>query len=46
MPSWVNADPPLAAPDYVHFSRQGARKLAELFYDALMKDYEDWKSGK
>jgi lysophospholipase L1-like esterase len=46
MPSWVNADPPLAAPDYVHFSRQGARKLAELFYDALMKDYEEWKSGK
>ena len=46
MPSWVSADPPLAAPDYVHFSRQGARKLAELFYEALMKDYEEWKSRK
>ncbi|MCP4457251.1 MAG: hypothetical protein GY816_04375 [Cytophagales bacterium] len=44
MPSWVAADPPLAAPDYVHFSRQGSRKIAELFFDALMKDYEDWKS--
>ena len=46
MPSWVAADPPLAAPDYVHFSRQGAQKIAQLFYDALMKDYEEWKSGK
>lgn len=44
MPSWVAADPPLAAPDYVHFTRQGARKTAELFYEALMKDYEDWKA--
>jgi lysophospholipase L1-like esterase len=46
MPSWVSADPPLAAPDYVHFTRQGAQKVAQLFYDALMKDYEEWKSGK
>jgi len=44
MPSWVAADPPLAAPDYVHFTRLGAQKIAELFYDALMKDYEEWKA--
>lgn len=42
MPQWVAADPPLAAPDYVHFTRQGARKIAELFFDALMKDYEEY----
>jgi len=45
MPSWVAADPPLAAPDYVHFTRQGARKIAELFHEALMKDYEDWRNS-
>lgn len=44
MSSWVTAEPPLAAPDYVHFTRRGARKIAELFYEALMKDYENWKS--
>ena len=44
MPLWVAADPPLAAPDYVHFTRSGAKKVAELFYEALMKDYEDWTS--
>ena len=42
MPQWVAADPPLAAPDYVHFTRAGARKIAELFYDALIKDYEEY----
>ncbi len=45
MPSWVSADPPLAAPDYVHFTRDGARKIAGLFFDALMKDYEEYKNG-
>jgi len=43
MKAWVEADPPLAAKDYVHFTQRGARKAGELFYDALMKDYEDWK---
>lgn len=46
MPSWVSAEPPLAAPDYVHFTRQGARKIAELFYDALIKDYEEYKENR
>lgn len=44
MPFWVAADPPLAASDYVHFTRRGARKIAELFYDALIKDYEEYAS--
>ncbi|MEQ9231631.1 MAG: GDSL-type esterase/lipase family protein, partial [Cyclobacteriaceae bacterium] len=46
MPSWVSADPPLAAPDYVHFTRDGARKIAGLFFDALMKDYEEYKKSR
>lgn len=39
MPSWVAADPPLAGPDYVHFTPRGARRVAELFYKSLMDDY-------
>lgn len=46
MPFWVAADPALAAPDYVHFTRRGARKMAELFHEALMRDYKNWESGK
>lgn len=40
MPSWVNADPPLAAKDYIHFTPSGARKVAELFYGAILEDYK------
>lgn len=43
MEVWVNADPPLAASDYVHFSPKGARKVAELFHKALMDEYQSWK---
>lgn len=35
MPSWVNAEPPLAATDYVHFSPAGARKVAEWLMEAF-----------
>lgn len=37
---WVNAQPPLATSDYVHFTPRGARFLAELFYTALMDVYQ------
>ena len=43
MKSWVNADPALAAKDYVHFTPKGAKNVASLFYDALLKDYEVYK---
>lgn len=39
MPSWVNAQPPLASSDFVHFNEKGARVLAEMFYNAFMHDY-------
>ena len=42
MPSWVDANPPLAAKDYIHFSPRGAEKIAELFYESLMLDYEQY----
>lgn len=42
MPSWVSANPALAAKDYIHFSPKGANKIAELLYEALMLDYETY----
>ncbi|MEX1132695.1 MAG: hypothetical protein WEC15_05690 [Flavobacteriales bacterium] len=42
MVSWVEADPPLAATDYIHFSPAGSKKIGELFYTALINDYATW----
>jgi hypothetical protein len=44
MVSWVEAEPPLAATDYTHFSIQGANKVAELFYEALVYDMDRHQS--
>lgn len=38
MVSWVNANPPLASADYVHFNHRGAKLVAEMLYTAL--DFE------
>ncbi len=46
MVSWVEADPPLAATDYTHFSPQGAKKVGELFYTALINDFASYYSSK
>lgn len=43
MPNWVNANPPLAFKDYIHFNDQGARKVAQLFTDALIDEYNKYK---
>ena len=45
MVSWVEADPPLAASDYTHFSPQGARKVGELFYTALINDFAQYHAN-
>uniref|UniRef100_UPI00321786F8 GDSL-type esterase/lipase family protein n=1 Tax=uncultured Draconibacterium sp. TaxID=1573823 RepID=UPI00321786F8 len=42
MPSWVNAQPELARPDYVHFSARGARVIANMFYNALILEYNNY----
>jgi hypothetical protein len=42
MPSWVNADPTLASPDYTHFNHSGAQIIARMLYKALMADYESY----
>lgn len=46
MISWVNNDPPYAGPDYTHFTPKGARKMAELFHKALMREYQLWLEAK
>lgn len=45
MPSWVNAQPELARPDYVHFSARGARLVANMFYNALILEYNKYLEG-
>ena len=42
MPSWVFARPSLASSDFVHFNHKGARLIAEMFYQALIYDYNKY----
>jgi len=43
MSTWVGADPPLAAPDYVHFSPKGTRTVSELLFQSIEEEYLKWK---
>lgn len=43
MPSWVFANPPLAGSDFVHFNPKGAQIIANMFYNALMFEYNRYK---
>ncbi|MEN9347467.1 MAG: hypothetical protein RLZZ77_978 [Bacteroidota bacterium] len=45
MVSWVTNNPPYAGPDYTHFTPLGARKMAELLYKAIHKEYTIWKGS-
>jgi lysophospholipase L1-like esterase len=40
MPSWVMTKPALASPDFVHFTAQGAELVAEMFYKAILFEYD------
>lgn len=42
MPSWVFSEPPLAEKDFVHFTVKGSRVVAEMFYKALMLEYNQY----
>ena len=46
MPGWVNAQPELARPDYVHFSPLGAKLIASMFYNALIFEYNQFLEEK
>lgn len=40
MPNWVNANPPLAFKDFIHFNDQGAKKVADLLTEALLEQFK------
>ncbi len=42
MPGWVNAKPELAAPDYVHFTPRGSTLISNMFYNALILEYNNY----
>lgn len=42
MKTWVNSDPPLAAPDYIHFSPKGSRTVAELLMQSIESERNNW----
>lgn len=46
MVQWVNAQPPLAASDYVHFSHAGAERVGDMLCKSLMLyyDYYKWRA--
>jgi lysophospholipase L1-like esterase len=41
--NFVLADPPLATPDYIHFTPRGANLMAGMFFDAVMLEYERYR---
>lgn len=44
MPSWVKEG--LAGPDYIHFTPDGAEKIAEIFTQSLVNDYNEYRFKK
>jgi hypothetical protein len=45
MPAWVNAEPPLASSDYVHFNLRGSKIIAQMFYNAFIYEYHRWEQS-
>lgn len=43
MSNWVDANPPLAAKDYIHFNERGAKKLASFLAESLIQAYTKLK---
>ena len=43
MALWVRENPPLAGPDYIHFTPRGAEKMGGMIYETLMLYYEYYK---
>ncbi len=42
MPKWVAAKPQLASSDYTHFTTKGAKIVANMFYNALIFEYNEY----
>jgi hypothetical protein len=43
MPVWVESKPSLASPDYIHFTRLGAERVAQMFYESLIQEYNEYR---
>jgi lysophospholipase L1-like esterase len=43
MVKWVNADPPMAVTDYTHFNSKGSKRIADLIFGELEREYENFK---
>ncbi len=43
MKAWVNADPPLAGTDYIHFTPYGSSIIANSFYNAFILEFKSYK---
>ncbi len=46
MPSWVFAEPALANKDFVHFTAKGARVIGQMFYKAILLEYNNYLRKK
>ncbi len=46
MAAWAFADPPLAQKDFTHFSYQGSRLIGQMFWNALISEYENFENLK
>lgn len=46
MITWVKSKPALGSPDYIHFSQKGAEKIASIFYNSLLKEFDMYKLRK
>jgi lysophospholipase L1-like esterase len=46
MINWVKNSPPYAGPDYTHFTKAGAAKIAEVLFEAIVAEYDAWKLAK
>ena len=46
MLAWVQEQPALAAPDYIHFTPRGADKIGEMLFESLMNYYQYFKLVK
>lgn len=44
MAAWVKSEPPLASPDHIHFTPQGARQVAELLRQSVQTEWTLWQN--
>jgi lysophospholipase L1-like esterase len=46
MARWVNMQPPLSTPDYIHFTQKGSDVIANQLYKVLEREYEIYKRSQ